>query len=86
MFLLSLAIIWVVPLKVGFQRKLFQWIEIMNAWANMEVIAICILACISEIPTFTYYMIGRYCGPLNEWLALLDSYGIIDLDGHDLCF
>jgi uncharacterized Tic20 family protein len=31
-------------------------------------------------------MIGRYCGPLNEWLKLMDEYGLIDLDGHDLCF
>lgn len=86
LYYILLGVLWMVPLKLRVQKRVFQWAEILNAWGNMEVVAICILACIMEIPQFTYYMIGRYCGPLNSWLKVMDEYGLIDLQGHDLCF
>ena len=71
-FLVALGVIWMVPLRLRVQKIAFQVVEILNAWATVDVLVVTILVCILEIPGFAEYMVGGYCGELNEWLAVLD--------------
>jgi len=61
--------------------------EICNAWAAMEVFVLSIIACVAEIRQMALFMVEPYCsGFVDTLLKILDSVGIMNLNGNDNCF
>ncbi len=61
LFLLSLLVLWIVPLKLKVQKKVFFFAEIAHAWSAGEVFIVSILAALLEIRQFALFMIGNKC-------------------------
>jgi hypothetical protein len=51
-FLITLGILWMVPLKLEIQRVLFTAAEILNAWSTIDVFVVSIVAALLEIRQF----------------------------------
>ena len=86
LFLLMLGVLWMVPMKIKLQIKIFTVVEILNAWAILDVFVVSIVAGLLEIRQFVKYVIGDKCDLINSWLQVLDDYNLINLDGDITCF
>jgi uncharacterized paraquat-inducible protein A len=71
-FLLMLGTLWVVPMRITLQRKLFTVAEMLNAWSTIDVFVISIIAALLEIKQFAAFIIGDSCNVVNEWLVVID--------------
>eukprot|EP00978_Attheya_sp_CCMP212_P001179 scaffold2452_cov52-Attheya_sp.AAC.2 len=82
----ALAIVqflFIVPLKINAQRRVFAFAEIANAWSAMEVFVISIMAALFGIETFAGFIIGDRCDFINEALA---RWFDPELNGDDVCY
>ena len=67
--LMSLFVLFVIPMKMKQQQRVFVLLEITNAWSAIEVFVIAIVASLIEITPFSESMIGRHCGLLDQILS-----------------
>ena len=81
--LLVLLFLWLTPLTVRVQRKVFVVIEVFNAWSAVEVFVISIIAALLEIRQFAAFMVGDKCDQINP---ILKQYFSDELLGDDICF
>ncbi|KAL7484832.1 hypothetical protein ACHAW6_010713 [Cyclotella cf. meneghiniana] len=81
--LLSLFMLFVYPMTIKQQQKVFVLAEITNAWSAIEVFMIAIIASLIEISPFSDSMVGKHCSLLNQILS-----GWSGGNGNDLhhCF
>jgi len=81
--LLTMLVLWVVPLTLAWQRSLFVLAEVLNAWSALDVFCIAIAAALLEIQQFAAFIVGDSCDGINVILAeYLDG----PLEGDDKCF
>ena len=81
--LLTVIILWLVPLSRKIQKFIYTICEILNAWSCIDVFVISIIAAIVEISQFTAFIVGDKCDFINPFLAkFFDN----TLNGHDTCF
>ena len=64
LLLLTLFVLWHVPLTLHAQRALFSFAEIVYAWATTDVITLSVVAAQLQIKQFVAFIIYRYI--LNE--------------------
>lgn len=83
LLLLSLFIIWFVPLTLRAQHRLYVAIEVFNAWSALDVFVLAIIASLLELQQFAQFIIGDKCDSINPLLA---KYFDKALDGDDKCF
>lgn len=76
-------VLWVVPLKLKMQQKLFLAAEIFNAWSALDVFVVSIIAALLEIQQFAAFIVGDACDSINE---LLEENWDEELHGDDKCF
>ncbi len=69
-FLLLGLGLWVVPLRAASQRALFVCMEVVYAWAAMEVFVVAITAALLEISQFAQFIIGAQCDAIDKALAV----------------
>ncbi|KAL3790089.1 hypothetical protein HJC23_013600 [Cyclotella cryptica] len=67
--LLSLFVLFVYPLTIKQQQKVFVLAEVTNAWSAIEVFVIAIVASLVEIAPFSDSMVGKHCSLLNQILS-----------------
>jgi len=67
--LLSMLGLFLVPMKLKQQQKVFMLAEIANAWSAIEVFVIAIIASLLEISPFAESMVGEHCSLLNQILS-----------------
>jgi uncharacterized paraquat-inducible protein A len=81
--LLSLFVLFVYPMTIKQQQKVFVIAEVSNAWSAVEVFVIAIIASLIEIAPFSQSMVGQHCSLLNQILS-----GWSGGDGNELhhCF
>jgi hypothetical protein len=78
-----LTILWVVPMSLKMQQRLFLFSEVSNAWSAVDVFVVSIVAALLEIQQFAAFIVGDSCDGINEWLKEnMDE----ELDGDDKCF
>ena len=81
--LVLLAVLWVVPLSLKLQQRLYVACEVSTAWAALDVFAVGVVAALLEISKFAQFMVGHRCDALNRFLGKhLDRA----LGGDDKCF
>ena len=84
--LISLLVIWLVPLKPVAQRRAFVMAEVLNAWSALEVFVVSIIAALVEISQFAEFIIGGNCDPINNIMQNVPFF-IDRLPADDLvCF
>merc|ERR1711865_880722 len=72
MHMLSLAVLWVTPLSLPNQHRLFVLTEILNAWSALEVFVVSVIVALLELPTFAQFIIGDMCDIPNDLITTLD--------------
>ena len=81
--LVLLAVLWVVPLSLKRQQRLYVACEVSTSWAALDVFAVGVVAALLEISKFAQFMVGHRCDALNRFLGKhLDRA----LNGDDKCF
>jgi len=81
--LVLLAVLWVVPLSLKLQQRLYVACEVSTSWAALDVFAVGVVAALLEISKFAQFMVGHRCDALNGFLGKhLDRA----LGGDDKCF
>ncbi len=81
--LVLLAVLWVVPLSLKLQQRLYVACEVSTSWAALDVFAVGVVAALLEISKFAQFMVGHRCDALNRFLGKhLDRA----LAGDDKCF
>lgn len=81
--LLTMLVLWVVPLTLSMQRTIFVLAEVLNAWSALDVFCISIAAALLEIQQFAAFIVGDSCDAINVFLAeFMDPL----LEGDDKCF
>jgi Paraquat-inducible protein A len=81
--LVSLLLLWVLPLSHRTQHRAFVIVEILNAWSALEVFIVSLIAALLEIQQFAQFIIGDKCVPINNFLL---RYFDKALDGDAQCF
>jgi len=83
LYLLVLLYLWIMPLTVKSQLRLYKLSEVFYAWSAVEVFILAIIASLLEISQFAQFIIGDKCDGINKILAIFfDKI----LDGDDKCF
>jgi len=67
--LLSMFVLFLVPMTLKQQQKVFVLAEVANAWSAIEVFVIAIIASLIEIQPFSESMVGKHCSLLNQILG-----------------
>lgn len=81
--LLTVIILWLVPLSRKIQKFIYTICEILNAWSCIDVFIVSIIAAIVEISQFAAFIVGDKCDFINPFL---EKFFDKTLDGHDTCF
>jgi hypothetical protein len=66
--LLIVLILWLIPLPLGFARRLLFVAEVVSAWAALDVFAVSLLVALFEIRQFAQFIIGDKCDLINQLL------------------
>jgi hypothetical protein len=81
--MLSATLLWLYPLTLRAQNRLFVIVEAFNAWAALDVFVLTILACLLEIRQFAAFIVGDNCDAINGVITqVLGKF----LDGDNVCF
>lgn len=81
--LVLLAVLYLTPLSLHYQRKLYVTCEVATSWAALDVFAVGVVATLLEISKFAQFMVGDRCDFINTFLGRhLDRA----LNGDDTCF
>lgn len=83
---LSLAVLWLAPLRAHTQRRLVVVAETLNAWSAIDVFALSTAVGVVEIRRFAAFMIGSSCDAINDILRPLSSSGGPWGSDSGLCF
>lgn len=79
----SLLLLWVFPLSLKWQQRLFFVAEVFNAWSAIDVFCVSIVAVLLEIQDFAAFIVGDSCSIINDVLA---QYFDEEMQGDDKCF
>ena len=82
-FLLTLFILWFIPMSRRIQKIIYDIAEILNAWSCIGVFVLAIFASLMEIAQFAKFMVGDKCQDIDP---IVQKYFSETLDGHDTCF
>jgi len=83
LFLITLLFLWLTPMTYKMQKRVFVVVEILNAWAALEVFVVSIIAALLEIQQFAAFIIGDKCDGIDQ---ILQKYFADQLDGDVTCF
>jgi len=67
--LLSMFVLFLVPLRLKQQQMLFMLVEVANAWSAIEVFVLAIVISLVEIAPFAESMVGSRCALINNILS-----------------
>lgn len=69
MHLLSLLLLWLVPLKAKMQHMFYAGVEILNAWSAMDVFLVALIVALVELETFADFIASRSCATIDPILT-----------------
>jgi hypothetical protein len=75
--------LWLAPLGLRSQRRLFVLCEILNAWSGLEVLVVSVIAAVLQTHQLAMFIVGDSCDPIN---AFLEKFLDDELNGDDVCF
>ena len=82
-FIVTLIILWFIPMPRKAQKIILTLAEILNAWSCIDVFVIAIVASLTEIEQFTKFIVGDKCKDIDP---IIQKYFSKTLNEHDTCF
>ena len=83
LWLLLLALLWLVPLHAATQHRLLVAAEIAHAWSALDVFLLTLVASLLELDQFSQFIVGSECDGVNR---LLSRYFSPLVSGEPRCF
>ena len=80
-----LFVMWSIPMRLRFQKKMFFLSEVASSWSATEVYIIATVVAALEIGDISKKIIGDACDPLNPLFQILNDLGFIEKKDM-LCF
>lgn len=91
--IISMFILWLVPLKRRFQKWMLTVCDVLYAWSCIDVFVVSVIAAIVELSQFASFMVEPMCGAKIEALGYsIDEivgkfFGEEEIvNGHETCF
>eukprot|EP01147_Barroeca_monosierra_P003513 gene3513-6136_t len=78
-----LFVLWFIPMRPKIHATVFHLIEIVHAWAALEVFVLAIVIAILQLRPLAQFIIGNKCTEINAILKILFNS---ELHGDDKCF
>jgi hypothetical protein len=69
LWLLLLALLWLVPLRPATQRRLLIAADVAQAWAALDVFLVTVLVSLFSLEQYATFLLGDECDGLNALLA-----------------
>jgi len=66
--LFSLLVVWVTPLTMQMQRGGYIIVEILSAWAAMDVFIVALIVALLELQQFAEFLISEQCAGIDQIL------------------
>ncbi|EAX89982.1 hypothetical protein TVAG_124530 [Trichomonas vaginalis G3] len=85
MHVVTLFIMWVIPMTYRAQKRIYVAAEVMYAWACLDVFIISILAAVLEISQFARFMVGDKCDQIDPIIKMFFANEPL-INGHETCF
>jgi hypothetical protein len=83
LYLVTLMVIWLLPMKRVSHERLFAFAEVLRAWSAMEVFVLSVIAALTELEQFAQFLVGSRCDFINP---ILEKYFAPFLNGNTKCF
>ena len=83
MHIVAMIVLWLAPLTRKIQHYMYYTVEILSAWACLDVFVISIIAAVLEISQFADFMVGDMCDFLNP---IMEEYLYDVLKPYIKCF
>ena len=83
--LISLGILWFIPMISKKQRYFLVFVEILYSWSCIDVFAVSICSAVMQISQFARFMVGDQCNWINPLISLFFA-GEDTIKGHETCF
>lgn len=71
-FLVSLILIWWVPLNSVGQHLAFVAIEVLNAWSAVDVFIVAIIVALLELEQFAKFIIAGKCTAIDQLITIIN--------------
>lgn len=68
-WLLQVTILWTIPMRPRWQRRMRTLAEVLHAWSCLDVFLLTVLVSLMELDKFTQFMVGGECDSLNLLVA-----------------
>eukprot|EP00941_MAST-03F_sp_MAST-3F-sp1_P005366 g5366.t1 len=83
--LMLLLYCWIFEHTLRTQRKLFIAVEVLHAWASLEVMVLSVVSAVAQLSQFVGFIIGHKCDLIDDILA--DFFGdLVPKDQPKTCF
>ena len=69
LWLLLLALLWLVPLRPATQRRLLVAADVAQAWAALDVLLVTALVSLFSLEQYAAFLLGGECDGLDALLA-----------------
>lgn len=66
LFLLSLTLLWALPLSPAAQQRLLFAAEVLHSWSAPDVFVVTIIASSIELDRFAHFVLGRECDAVSR--------------------
>ena len=81
--LLVLIVLWLAPLSLAAQRRVYVLVEVLNAWSALDVYVIACIAALLQLRQFALWIVGDSCDFINP---LIKKYLAPVVPGDPVCF
>jgi hypothetical protein len=69
MHLISLIMLWLLPLSARMQHRFYAGVEILNAWSAMDVFLVALIVALVELETFAEFIATQSCAQIDVVLS-----------------
>lgn len=81
--LLVLIFLWLTPLSLKAQRRVYVLVEVLNAWSALDVYVVSCLAALLQLRQFALWIVGDSCDFINPFI---EKYLGDVVPGDPVCF
>ena len=86
LWLAILTTLWLVPLRIPTQRRLFVAAEVAHAWAALDVFILTVIASLLELDQFAQFIVGDECDGIDAALRTYFDYTVGGDKAEERCF
>jgi len=74
--ILMATLMFVVRFTLRQAKMFFYALEVVSAWAALDVFIVGIIASVMQINQFSHFLEGPYCDPIEKYLGVKECFGV----------